>query len=460
MKRDKKKNFLRVIILIILYIVYVVFLFWFHPFVASAAEGDSETVTEKAPGGKGNNVSIYCTYENKYLDSKEVKSRTLVANKDTEILGFLWSFESDDGVMFRQDLYLATLKDGEIKYGGSPAGLLSDFVGVTMKYKKGTLESSSAYTEKDILEEDACYYYLPDGNKSYTCTVTGMKIFKDRDALAAYVENGSLDGMIKEELDSSWYLKDIRCEVTADDSPSGSGGEEATYIKFFWLTDNLEDGDLIEVKTRNYVKKIGGDKISGFHDYITWHDNISAFDNLFNFTDKNGETSERASWTVGQKDAVKAWFALLENKPLIFKTYETDIYYFRPVRNGTFGKWCKVTMNRFGDSGSPYIEDVEIGDMDDDGEWERDDGLTDENGGNHGSDQGGNITTPDPDNPFEGTNIAGIFSYLFDFFKSIPSLLGDLPALVNSIIGFLPLPVIGFIAAGVLIAIALRIVGR
>lgn len=444
MKRDKKKNFLRVIILIILYIVYVVFLFWFHPFVACAAETDSETVTEKAPGGKGNKVSIYCTYENKYLDSKEVKSRTLVANKDTEILGYLWSFESDDGVMFRQDLCLATLKDGEIKYGGSPAGLLSDFVGVTMKYKKDTLESSSLYTEKDILEEDACYYYLPDGNKSYTCTVTGMKIFKDRDALAAYVENGSLDGMIKDEIDKSWYLKDVRFKYNLNGSPSPEADAELATIDFTWLTDNLQDGDLLEIKTHNYVTKLNGDKMSGYLNYLTWRDNVSAY---------------VGKYSMPRYGASNEWLKTLENKPLLPKEFDTDIYYLRPYRDGVYGLWCKLTMGRRA-NGVPYIKDVEIGDIDDNGEWERDDDATEENGGNHGVDEDGNDIDPDLDNPFDGTGLTGIFKAFYDFMKSLPSLLGDLPELVKTTIGFLPDWVIGFIGIAIVVVILLRVVGR
>lgn len=454
MDRNERKKRCMFIVPVILYVVFAVCLFWFHPFVASAAETDSETATKNVPGGKGNAVHIYCKSTNKNSGICSVVDMTAKAKDNAEIAGYLNTYEDGSQLLS----FMIILEDGTTS---QLSKYLSDVVRVRMFYDKNGNLTETQNISKEYWYQNLDYYQPPDSIYTLLISVTGMKIFKDNEAFRAYVENGSLDGMIKEELDSSWYLKDIRCNVTADDSPSGSGGEDATYIKFFWLTDNLEDGDLIEVKTHNYVKKIGGEQISGFHDFITWHDNISALDNLFDFTDKNGETTERASWTVGQKDTVKAWFALLENKPLIFKTYETDVYYFRPVRNGKFGKWCKVTMKRNPlTNGSPFIDKVEIGDIDDDGDWSKDPDLTDENGGDHGSDQGGNITTPDPDNPFEGTNIAGIFSYLFDFFKSIPSLLGDLPALVNSIIGFLPLPVIGFIAAGILIAIALRIVGR
>lgn len=449
MKENVKRNWMAIIIPLLLYIVAVVLLFWFHPFVASAKEDD--TTTKKAPGGNGNTVHIYEKVLNTYNGQTEVKDRTVKANDDVEILGYLRTFDSGE-----QYVYFVVCHNGVESFNESLSNLLSDYVGVLMNYDKNGQLTSSRTIDVNFILGNAHYYAPPDSIQVVTCIVTGLKIFKDREALDVYLENGSLDGMIKEELDTSWYLKDIRCEVTADDSPSGSGGEDATYIKFYWLTDNLQDGDLLEIKTRNYYKKIGGDQVYGFHDYITFHDNISCLDGIF--SDEEG--NERGSYTLGQYDATKAWFATVENKPLIFKSYETEIYYFRPYRNGKYGKWCKVTMNRFGDAGSPYIEDVEVGDLDDDGNWDKDDELTDDNGGNHGVDQGGNITRPDPDNPFEGTNIAAIFQYMFDFFKSIPSLLGDLPALVNSIIGFLPLPVIGFIAAGILVAIVLRIVGR
>ena len=446
MKENVKRNRMAIIIPVLLYIVAVVLLFWFHPFVASAKEDDA--ASKKVPGGYGNTVHIYEKIASKNGGNYSITDMTTKAKDNAEIVGYLSTYE--DG---SQILNLMIILDNGTSSQSS--NYLSDVVRIRMFYEKDNLKETQ-HIPAQYWYQNFNYYYPSEYNSTVVCSVTGMKIFKDVEAYEAYLANGSLDGMIKEELDTSWYLKDIRCEVTADDSPSGSGGEDATYIKFYWLTDNLQDGDLLEIKTRNYYKKIGGDQVYGFHDYITFHDNISCLDGIF--SDEEG--NERGSYTLGQYDATKAWFATVENKPLIFKSYETEIYYFRPYRNGKYGKWCKVTMNRFGDAGSPYIEDVEVGDLDDEGNWDKDDELTDDNGGNHGVDQGGNITRPDPDNPFEGTNIAAIFQYMFDFFKSIPSLLGDLPALVNSIIGFLPLPVIGFIAAGILVAIVLRIVGR
>ena len=126
-----------------------------------------------------------------------------------------------------------------------------------------------------------------------------------------------------------------------------------------------------------------------------------------------------------------------------------------------YGGWVHIKMGRSTPTSSPYIEDIEYGDFDDDNNWTVDEDLTDKNGGHHGVDQGGGYIPPDQsDNPFTGTNIAGIFSYFYDFMKQIPAMLGDLPALVGNIISFLPKPIIAFIGIGVIVAIILRIVGR
>lgn len=281
-----------------------------------------------------------------------------------------------------------------------------------------------------------------------------VKLFKDSESLQAYVKSGDTSGMIEfkdPENEKDWYLKNVQYKVTADDSPSSEAGADATYIHFTWDTNNLQDGDLIEIKTYNYYKKIMGEKLSGFHDFITYSDGISATSGKYSFS---------------QYTATKAWFNSLENKPLAFKNYDTTDYYIRPVRMGAlgvekYGGWVHVRMGRSTPTSSPYIEDVEYGDFDDDNNWTVDEDLTDKNGGHHGIDQGGSYIPPDQtENPFTGTNIAGIFQYFYDFMKQIPAMIGDLPALVGNIISFLPNPIIAFIGIGVIVAIILRIVGR
>lgn len=447
MRKEMKKNRLLTGLFAGLYIIYALCLFWFHPFVASAKE--------PVPGGTGNTVKVSASdYAVKERDEKNVYEITMVAKDEYEIVGCILSSSNNYGITnYDISFYQYNLSSGKCSQINSSG--LSDYTGYYAYYKKDNLQSTSAYSMSNIKN----YFYYADGlweNLIY-CDVSGCKIFQDRDALDAYVKTGSLDGMIKEpELDKQWYLKEVKCNVTADDSPSSEAGEDATYITFHWLTDNLQEGDLVEIRTHNVLKKIGGDQISGFHDYITKNNRVSAYDNFF----KDQDGNERASYSFSQYEATKAWFASLENKPLMFKSYETDIYYLRPYREGKYGGWVKVTMGRATPTSSPFIESVEVGDLDENNNWIIDKDLTEENGGIYGSDQNGNLFYPDSDNPFEGTNLAGIFKYFFNFMKSIPSFLGDLPALVSSICSFLPSWVIGFIALGVLVAIILRVVGR
>lgn len=444
MKAREKQSRVLFVVLMVFYTIYAVLLFWCHPFVASAKEAVS--------GGTGNKVVISSKYYGKTgTKYSSVSEATYFAQEDVEIVGFLYNYVS--GYDYPTMISLRCIKEGEIFM---IKDFLDDATGYVSYYdSKGELTNTSAITMSGV-ENNFYYASVPDYyDVQFTCS--GMKIFFDSNAMTEYAQTGSLDGMIKEpELDKSWYLKDIRCEVKADDSPSSEAGGDATYIKFFWLTDNLQEGDLLEIRTHNVLKKIGGDQISGFHDYITRNNNISAYDNIFN----DMEGNERASYTLGQYDATKAWFSTVENKPLLFKSYETDIYYFRPYRNGKFGGWVKVSMRRATPTSSPYIDKVEVGDLDEDGNWTTDEKLTEENGGSYGSNQDGEKFYPDADNPFEGTNLAGIFKSFYSFMKSLPSLFGELPALVGSIVSFLPSFVIGFIAMGIVIAIILRIVGR
>lgn len=434
MSEKNIKGHIGLLMFSVFYLIYVVLLFWFHPFVASAAE--------PVPGGVNNKVSVssMIIFSN---GSKRLVRSTFIAKDDYEIVGFYNDLGGDRERPYVTFQLVKNRVNSIIKCDN-----LSDYVFYEADYDSSgniTKSESATLSMGEIKKTNFTY-----DSRGYDETVefdcSGCKIFAGREAFDTYVKTGNLDGMIKEpELDKKWYFKNVGYKVEADDSPTSEAGEDATYITFTWDTDNLQDGDLLEIRTRNHLKKIGGDQISGFHDYITHKDTVSAYGGKYRFS---------------QYDATKAWFATLESKPLFFKSYDTDIYYLRPYRNGKYGGWVKITMGRSTPTSSPYVEDVEYGDFDDDGDWVTDKELTDENGGNHGINQDGEIFYPDADNPFEGTNLAGIFESFFSFMKSIPSLLGELPALVISIVGFLPSFVIGFVALGVVVAIILRIVGR
>ena len=385
------------------------------------------------------------------------------SNKNTE-----WIEKNDLKITVPSDSELCAVVVGSYTSSGGENVHVADNLGffivkngsVKWLYESGV---SYSYTVTETYngnitttDEKDSFRYLP--YKSYkndvqyyptTFSVSGKcKVFKSLDELKEYASTGAGDyDIIKpDELEKGWYLKNVSYKVTADDSPSSEAGADATYIHFSWDTDNLQEGDLLEIKTKSYYKKILGEQLSGFHDFITKSDGVSAYDGKYSFS---------------QYEATKAWFNSLENKPLVFKEYDTTDYYLRPYRQGQYGGWVHIKMGRSTPTSSPYIEDVEYGDFDDDNNWTVDEDLTDKNGGHHGIDQGGDYIPPDQsENPFTGTNLAGMFSYFFDFMKNIPSMLADLPALVSSIIGFLPSVIIGFVGVGIVIAIILRVVGR
>lgn len=403
---------------------------------------------------KGNTVTFttnYCNATEKDHTYRTTQTGTIQANADYEIVAVLVNYNF--GVDFHHStLSFKIIKSASEAYNLQKSGVTSCF-GIESNFKDAAPLNSKVFS-LDNLPSQIYAKGNADGSITASCSITGCKVFKDSDSLQAYITSGDTSGMIEvkdPENEKNWYLKNVSYKVTADDSPSSEAGADATYIHFSWDTDNLQDGDLLEIKTYNYYKKILGEKLSGFHDFVTYSDGVAASSGKYSFS---------------QYTATKAWFNSLENKPLVFKEYDTTDYYLRPVRMGTlgvekYGGWVHIKMGRSTPTSSPYIEDIEYGDFDDDNNWTVDEDLTDKNGGHHGVDQGGGYIPPDQsDNPFTGTNIAGIFSYFYDFMKQIPAMLGDLPALVGNIISFLPKPIIAFIGIGVIVAIILRIVGR
>ena len=413
--------------------------------------GTNALVVRAAESGQSVHIISNYSYNNGSSLYEYMRDFTISCNSNYEIVGYFQTSSTTLkaltlGVIDKKNKKTILVTDNTIVQA---SGKSLTYINGKLKYDYVIPQNATVptvvYTENGTDSRYQVTKFLISGN---------IKIFKDFDALNSYIKTGDTSGMIEvkdPENEKNWYLKNVSYKVTADDSPSSEAGADATYIHFSWDTDNLQDGDLLEIKTYNYYKKILGEKLSGFHDFVTYSDGVAASSGKYSFS---------------QYTATKAWFNSLENKPLAFKEYDTTDYYLRPVRMGTlgvekYGGWVHIKMGRSTPTSSPYIEDIEYGDFDDDNNWTVDEDLTDKNGGHHGVDQGGGYIPPDQsDNPFTGTNIAGIFSYFYDFMKQIPAMLGDLPALVGNIISFLPKPIIAFIGIGVIVVIILRIVGR
>lgn len=384
------------------------------------------------------------TESREYIEKSELKVAIPDGAELCTVVVPLSGTIGEESVHIGDNLQFYIIKNGSVK-------MLYES-GVSYNYTiVATIEGNVRTTDRTSTFRNMPYKMFQNDVQYYPTTfgVSGKcKVFSSYDELKKYASTGTGDyDIVKpDELEKGWYLKNVQYKVTADDSPSSEAGADVTYIHFSWDTDNLQEGDLLEIKTYNYYKKILGEKLSGFYDYITKSDGISAYTGSYSFS---------------QYKATNAWFSSLENKPVAFKEFDTTDYYLRPYRQGQYGGWVHIKMGRSTPTSSPYIEDVEYGDFDEDNNWTVDEDLTDKNGGHHGIDQGGSyIPSDQTENPFTGTNIAGIFQYFYDFMKQIPAMIGDLPALVGNIISFLPNPIIAFIGIGVIVAIILRIVGR
>lgn len=279
----------------------------------------------------------------------------------------------------------------------------------------------------------------------FSCTAP---IFTSLESAEKYLRNNDDSSVSNKQptVNNKLYLKNLKYNVTAENS---SEYPDETFIHFTWDIDNLQQGDLLEVKTKNHYTKLGGDQIIGFNDYITANDSVSAFSGKYD---------------MSQTDAVKKWFSTVENKPLVFKDYDTDIYFLRPVRGSELGLWVKVVMGRKTPTSSPYIKDIEYGDLSEDGDWTKNEDITSSEGGNHGFNQKGDVIAPGLSNPDGGTvdinSIWDLFKYLWSQLNTLVGYFGQLPQLINQVIGWLPSPVIVLICGSIILVIILRIFGR
>lgn len=274
---------------------------------------------------------------------------------------------------------------------------------------------------------------------------TTIPMFESAEAAKNFFDNGDESGIVNKEpeIDKTLYLKNVGYTVRAENS---SEYPDETFIKFTWDIDNLQPGDLLEIKTRNHYTKVGGDQVIGFHDYVTIDNKVDCYLGFYE---------------ISQTSAVKAWFKTVEHKPLIFKDYDTDMYFLRPVRGNQYGLWVRITMGRKTPTSSPHVTDVEYGDLTDEGDWIKNDDVTISEGGNHGIGPDGEILTPEDVEKIPIIDsISDLFKYLFGQLSNLISMFGQLPSLIESVIGWLPPHIIAIICAFIAIVILLRIFGR
>ena len=391
---------------------------------------------------ESNSVAISGSYTDSKNDETRQYSMTLSAKEGYEIIGYFCDCINMTYGETCKTIDIRMVKDGNFVKLKENCDVYN-LTYLQIKDGKTTDMASQGYTPT--------MYYTYFSWGSCRISWSGFKMFETFDQAKAYVATGSTDGLVeppKTGLDKEWYLKNIGYSVRAED---GGENEDATFIKFTWDTNNLQDGDLIEIRTHNWYRTLTGSQYSGFHDYITFENGVSAV---------NG------SYEISQYEATNAWFKSLDNTPLVFKSFDTDTYYLRPYRNGVYGGWVRISMKRNpAIKGTPYVNNVEYGDFDEEtGDFVIDNDRTKTEGG-YGITQKGEPVLPDE---YDGLNNVGTvittagdaLKYFFSNITSVMGLFGQLPQLLNAVIGWLPSPLIVLICASVVVVIILRIFGR
>ena len=458
------------------FLIMLVILLLLKPLLTSAAE--------KETGGANNTVVIN---SERYIISKEVKiidNRTIIAKDDYEVLGFLTNYYTG-GEVVDSVISLTVCKNGRLMM--PYASYLSDFVGYEARYdSKGGLISSVSYGKDGIF--NPVYYANYVGTESITCSISGMKIFKDEASAKAYAESGSLDGMINEDdVDSGsydpdiGYLHDLKHKALMYGEQDENGFYENYDDRFTWSDyyPEYDESYLVEVRAscEVEVKKwfgVGKSTIynsdirelatgvpyKDFEYIVSLNEQKSLFNDFIN---------EYMPGNSSMSDVISAG------------TYQFDAYYFRIYRwdeeSGTYkyGLWVRLTKD--GSALDATLNTtVDAGELDEKGNWKQKsdsdygEGKKDTTIVGAGSDQDAakdetDRKQEDKDNggkpiDLSNTNFQELWEWFCGQLENLWNGLGVIPEFFGRLFSFLPSPVHIFIGLGIVVAIILRVLGR
>ncbi|MBD5514470.1 MAG: hypothetical protein HDR06_07385, partial [Lachnospiraceae bacterium] len=378
MKNKVKRNRNIAIAFSVLYVICAVCLFWFHPFVASAAETD--TATKKVPGGKGNTVvfNSVVTMEKGYY--KNTYSATLKADSEYEIVGAISEMGNIEDSGYYQVYFRVIGKDG--KLASLSKNNLSDCVGVEMNYTKDVLQRSTAYSMDRIA--DAVMYKSLNDHQTITCFISGCKIFTDGDAMIAYAKTGSLEGMLRDIDDGEYdkeigYLHDLKHHALMYGEELENGLYSSYDDRFTWSNyyPEYDDSYLVEVRASCEVEV---KKWFGIGKSTVYNSNIRELARDVKYKDLEFIISladERSTFS----DFLNTYMPGNSSVSDVISaaTYQFDAYYFRiykwdeETETYKYGLWVRLTKNGSALTGS-LDETIDAGDFDDDGNFKPDPG--------------------------------------------------------------------------------------
>lgn len=477
MKTNVKKNHFEIIGILILYMVYVVCLFWFHPFVASAAEPDAEK--KSVPGGMGNKVVVDSLEQGKGFSVRS--GETLKAKEDAEIVAALNPYGNP---LSYYDISLYTVTaNGDVNMVKKDK--LSDCTGMYLRYSDGVITSQYAFS-MDNIGQSFRYKNVSMDDRSISCTVSGCKIFLDIDALVAYAKTGSLDGMLHDlddgKLDKEiGYIHDLK-HLPLMYGEKDENGLYASYDDRFTWSDyypEYDDSYLVEVRASCEVEVR---KWFGIGKSTIYNSNIRELARDVRYKDLEYIVSladERSVFSDFLNEYMPGNSSVSD--VISAATYQFDAYYFRIYRwdeeaqTYKHGLWVRLTKDGTALEGS-LDHTVDAGDIDDDGNWNPDPG-SDYGDGKPGSgtpgvggsqDDAKEDADENQDEKENGdhqidlsdTNFKELWEWFTGLLITFWEGLGVIPDFFGRIFSFLPSPVIGGIGIAIVAAIILRIIGR
>ena len=302
-------------------------------------------------------------------------------------------------------------------------------------------------------------------NQQWIFYNSNIPIFSDKVSVDNYLLNGVIDEVENKKpfyaSDSDLYLKNIRWNTQAITT---EGGKENEICYMFWDTDNLTENDFINIKADLwYQHYILGKKVSGAYDLIEM---------------KKQDDFSSVSWSSAYGYGLdlqegSLYFNYLTFPMLYANSIEeinniynggVDSLYLQLVRyvpeTNTYvqGLWVKVN---FKDSLVSYadVDSIQGGMIDaETGEFHVNPDTEYGVNGYGINGETGHIVTSNNLGSMDSIDEMGEFA--FAKMKGLASQLGQFPSLIYNVFSFLPVEIMVFIGAGIVIVIVLRIIGR
>lgn len=468
-KRNRIVTTLLTILMFGLYAAYNVWLFWCQPFVACAAEKEGAV-----PGGSGNEVYVTAfSSKNNYVSKSSFYIRS---HNDWEVIAFI----EGNNLNFRS----VNFNTGKFEYLNS--SYLVDVTGFHENYKDGELLRSVNYS-LTALPTIVMNYKTDDKDRVSTCDITGCKIFLDEESARAYVESGSLDGMVNVNVDmgtldkSIGYLHNLEHEPLQYGETDENGIPESFDDCFTWSDSYPEYDDtyLVEVRASCEVevkKWFGLSKGTVYNSDIREIAIGIPYKNLefiISIPDQRSVFSDFINEHMPDESSIKSFGTV--------GAYQFDTYYFRiykwdeKLNAYRYGEWVRLRKDGTALMGS-LDHETDAGYFDKNGNWITDlesdygegkpgtaivgTGNTQDEAKEDADTKKDQINSGDNKIDLSDTNFMELWEWFCKSLVSFWNGIGVIPEFFGRVFSFLPAPVIGFIGLGLAAAIILRVCGR